>query len=142
MASANPAPGETNLEALLSTLQVVLSPETFVFLTFAEPKTLPDSLYVQMMFREAEGTTVITTQDSAISHGLEYTFPSRMITLNIHSSLEAVGFMAVISAKLTEFSIGVNPVSGYFHDHCFVPSEKALEAVKVLEKLAEDAKAK
>jgi hypothetical protein len=44
-----------------------------------------------------------------------------MITLNVYSSLEAVGFIAAVGAKLNK--IGVNPVSGFFHDHCFVPVE-------------------
>lgn len=63
-----------------------------------------------------------------------------MITLNIHSSLEAVGFMAAVSAKLTEQGIGVNPVSGFFHDHCFVPVGREEEAMIALEEMAEDAR--
>ena len=65
-----------------------------------------------------------------------------MITLNVHSSLEAVGFMAAISAKLAEKGIGCNPISGYFHDHCFVPAGKEDEAMKVLGELAAQAKQK
>lgn len=63
-----------------------------------------------------------------------------MITLDIHSSLEAVGFMAAVSAKLTESGIGVNPVSGFFHDHCFVPLGREKEALEVLEILARDSR--
>lgn len=63
-----------------------------------------------------------------------------MITLNVHSSLEAVGFMAKISAKLTERGIGVNPVSGFWHDHCFVPVGREGEAMKALEELVREAK--
>lgn len=137
-----PAPGETSLAALLSTLQLSLNPETFVFLTLPPSQSPPSSLFMQMSFRESEGLTVITTQDSAASHNLECTFPSKMITLNIHSSLEAVGFMAAVSAQLTKYNIGANPVSGYFHDHCFVPLGKEEEAMKVLSELAEEAKMK
>ena len=92
-----------------------------------------------MTFRELEGLTIITTLEEATSHKLEYVFPSRMITLDIHSSLEAVGFMAVISKALAEKGIGCNPVSGFFHDHCFVPVERGEEAVAVLRGLAEKA---
>ncbi|KAK0103008.1 hypothetical protein ONS95_000808 [Cadophora gregata] len=112
-ATARPAPGETSLAALLSTLKTALKPDTFVFLTLPGGQSPPPSLFVQMLFREDEGLTVITTQDSAEAHKLEYIFPSKMITLDLHSSLEAVGFMAAISAKLTESGIGVNPVSGF-----------------------------
>ncbi|KAH7330359.1 hypothetical protein BKA65DRAFT_554344 [Rhexocercosporidium sp. MPI-PUGE-AT-0058] len=89
---------------------------------------------------QAEGLTVITTEESAIAQKLKYIFPSKMITLDIHSSLEAVGFMAAISAKLTESGIGVNPVSGFFHDHCFVPLGKEQEALKALDTLARESR--
>lgn len=135
------APGEKNLATLLATLEVSLHPETFVFLTFppnASPP--PPSLEIQMSFRELEGQTVITSLPSAILHNLKYTFPCKMITLNTHSSLEAVGFIATVGAKLSEANIGVNPVSGFFHDHCFVPVGKEEDAQKVLRAMALEAK--
>jgi len=139
MTKPTTAPGETSLTTLLSTLKLTLSPETFVFITLPSVEPSPPSLQIQMSFREAEGTTIITTQESADTYGIDYTFPCKMITLNVHSSLEAVGFMAVISAKLTEHGIGVNPVSGYYHDHCFVPLGKEHEAMKALQDLAAEA---
>ncbi|CZT00075.1 related to COG3602 family protein [Rhynchosporium agropyri] len=137
-----PAPkvGETNLAALLATLKTSLHPDIFVFITLPNGQSPPPSLFLQMLFREAEGMTVITTQDSAVAHGLEYSFPSRMITLDIHSSLEAVGFIAAVSAKLTAMGVGVNPISAFFHDHCFVPLGSEREAVSALEDLARDSK--
>jgi hypothetical protein len=32
--------------------------------------------------------------------------------------------------------MGVNPVSGYFHDHLFVPADRAEEAMAMLQALA------
>lgn len=139
MATQSAAPGETSLTTLLSTLKLTLNPETFVFATLPDLKTPPPHLQIQMSFREAEGTTIITTQESADTYGIEYTFPCKMITLNVLSSLEAVGFMAAISAKLTEKGIGVNPVSGYYHDHCFIPLGKEDEAMRALQDLATEA---
>ena len=60
----------------------------------------------------------------------------------MHSSLEAVGFMAAITKKLTEAGIGANPVSGFFHDYLFVPEGKATGAIKALEEMVEEAKGK
>jgi hypothetical protein len=142
MSTPAPAPGETSLSALLLTLQLSLDSKTFVFLTFPSTQSPPPSLFVQMSFQESEGLTIITTQESAALHKLECTFPSKMITLNIHSSLEAVGFMAAISTQLTKHGIGANPVSGFFHDHCFVPLGKEQEAIRVLSELAAEAKMK
>ncbi|TIV96455.1 MAG: ACT domain-containing protein, partial [Mesorhizobium sp.] len=68
--------------------------------------------------------------------GLAGTFRCRMITLDIHSSLEAVGFLAAITAKLAAADMGVNPVSAFYHDHLFVPAERAEEALAILGQLA------
>jgi len=89
-----------------------------------------------MMFEEAEGTTLILLQTQAEAAGLEYEFPCRMITLNIHSSLEAVGFMARIATELAKEDMGVNPVSGFYHDHLFVPEDRAQDAMDVLARMA------
>ena len=94
-----------------------------------------------MVFQEDEGITIIATIDSAKAEKIEdYTFPSRMITCNVHSSLEAVGFMAVIAKRLTDVGMGGNPVSGYFHDHIFVPLGWEEPDMGELEALATEAK--
>ncbi len=74
-------------------------------------------------------------EEEARAAGLQSSFRSRMITLNIHSSLDAVGFLAAITARLAAAGMGVNPVSAYFHDHLFVPADRAEEAMAVLEAL-------
>ncbi|KAL1592551.1 hypothetical protein SLS59_009643 [Nothophoma quercina] len=92
-----------------------------------------------MIFREAEGTTLITTKSVADAEKIYYAFPSRMITLDVHSSLEAVGFIAVVANELKELGMGVNPVSGYFHDHLFVPEGREEEAMECLRNIAKSA---
>ncbi|KXH26591.1 hypothetical protein CSIM01_02892 [Colletotrichum simmondsii] len=128
--------GETSLQTLLSTLTTVLHPETYVFVTLHADATLPSLSEIQLLFKESEGVTLITTLDTAKAHGWDYAFPSKMITLNVHSSLEAVGFMAVIATRLATKGMGVNPVSGYYHDHLFVPVGREEEAVAELKELA------
>lgn len=59
-----------------------------------------------------------------------------MITLTVHSSLEAVGFLAVITRHLAQHSISVNAVSAYHHDHLFVPVHRADEAMRLLGDMA------
>ena len=60
-----------------------------------------------------------------------------MITLNIHSSLEAVGFLAVITTHLAKLNVGVNPVSGFYHDHLFIPAERAQDVMTALSELSQ-----
>ncbi|KAI4219888.1 MAG: hypothetical protein L6R36_008014 [Xanthoria steineri] len=135
-----PTPGELSVSRLLSTLRLSVHPDTFVFLTFPSVDSLPpQTLFQQMAFREAEGLTIITTLQSAKDHHLNLTFPCRMISCEIHSSLEAVGFMAAISKCLTERGISANPVSGFYHDHLFVPDGREAEAMVALEELAQEA---
>jgi hypothetical protein len=111
-----------------------LDPVTYVFATVgSEVPQGPDPV---MTFKEDEGTTLILTEDAAVAHGLASVFPCRRITLKIHSSLEAVGFMAAIATALARAGIGVNPVSGYFHDHLFVPMDRATYAMDILHVLA------
>ncbi|KAJ9628278.1 hypothetical protein H2204_009395 [Knufia peltigerae] len=135
--------GETSLGKLLSSLTLVLQEGTFVFLTIPHEQFTAPFLFplddIQLLFREVEGVTLVIRKELADKHSLPYQYPSRMITCNVHSSLEAVGFMAHLSTKLAGQGLSVNPVSGYFHDHLFVPVEKAVVAMKVLEKVREDA---
>lgn len=134
-------PGEKSLDRLLATLTTSLHPATFVFAALDTTKTattLPPLAEVQLLFREREAVTVIVTKEYAEANALDYLFPSRMITLEVTSSLEAVGFMAVVATRLATLGMGVNPVSGFYHDHLFVPEGREEEAMRELERLAED----
>ena len=131
--------GETSLSLLLASLRLSIHPATFVFLTFPPSASQPpETLYQQMAFQEKEGSTIISTLESAKEHRLDYTFTSRMITCELHSSLEAVGFMAALTKRLSERGIGANPVSGFYHDHLFVSAGDADRAVKLLEGMAKE----
>lgn len=84
--------GETDLNKLLATMTPELRPGIHVFATLPPDEPVPDSLEPVMLFREREGTTVIALEEGAETAGLEIVFRCRMVTLNIHSSLEAVSF--------------------------------------------------
>jgi hypothetical protein len=57
----------------------------------------------------------------------------------VHSSLEAVGLIATISAALAREGVSANVVSGFFHDHVFVPVGREAVAMGVLEGVMRDA---
>lgn len=123
--------GETNLDKLLASMSPELVEGLYVFATVADG-VVPPGLRPRLLFEEAEGLTLILLKDAAEAHGLPYEFPCRMITLNIHSSLDAVGFLARITTALAQQGMGVNPVSGFFHDHLFVPDGREWDAMAVL----------
>jgi len=127
--------GETNLDELIRSLSAVLVEGLYVFVTVPSDQR-PANLTPRMVFEEAEGATLILLKSEAEAHALPYEFPCRMITLNIHSSLEAVGFMARIASELAKHEMGVNPVSGFFHDHLFVPDGREHDAMSVLQQMS------
>ncbi len=125
-------PGETDLQTLLRSMEPVLDPGEFVFATCAG-EVPAEAL---CLFREREGTSLILRREEAERLGLPHTYRCRMITLTVHSSLEAVGLLAAVAARLAAEKIAVNSVSAWHHDHLFVRAEDAARAVAVLRALA------
>lgn len=130
--------GETDLKILLASMTPELLAGTYVFTTLEPDRPQPEGLEPMMIFREREGMTLIVTEDAASASRLTASFRCRMITLNIQSSLEAVGFLAAITARLASAGMAVNPVSAFYHDHLFVPADRAEEAKALLLQLAKD----
>lgn len=93
------------------------------------------------MFMEDEGMTLVIPRSIADELGIAYESVFRCITLRVHSSLDAVGFSATIAGALAKRGISANIMAGYFHDHIFVPSERAEEALSILKELSETLKA-
>ena len=124
--------GEMNINKLLAGMSPVLDEVEYAFVTRESADRKFDQSCL-MTFKEDEGYTYIvpwaTAQDEQL---LRYC----RITLSIHSALEAVGFLAAISAELTKHNISSNCVSAYFHDHLFIAESDAQKAMDVLNGLA------
>ncbi|WP_425998421.1 ACT domain-containing protein [Caulobacter sp. DWR1-3-2b1] len=101
--------GETTLSALPAAMEPVLSDEVWMFATLPPGDAVPRGVTPLMTYGEAEGLTLILRRDEAEAARLTCIFPCRRITLNIHSSLEAVGFLAALLPPLAAAGIGVNP---------------------------------
>lgn len=127
--------GELDLNTLMRTMQPEMHPGTFVYCTLPNGEPIPESINPLGFFRESEGTTIIVEESDAEKAGLASQFPSRQITLTVHSSLNAVGFLATVLAPLAKAGISVNSVSAYYHDHLLVPQERADEAMRILRRL-------
>ena len=124
--------GERDLDALIAHMQPRLSDPVYVFASLPPGAPPPPGVKPLMMFGEDEGTTYVLTRAQAQAHGLAYAFPCRLITLNIHSALDAVGFLAAVTQRLARAGIPVNAVSAFYHDHLFAPVERAQEALALL----------
>jgi hypothetical protein len=125
--------GETDLKTLLRTLAPTLDPECYVFCS-VHGAVYGDFAHVNPLacFRESEGLTLVLTQSSAEAERLLYNGTFRCITLQVHSSLDAVGLTAALTGRLAEDGISANMVAGYYHDHLFVPVDDAAQAMVLL----------
>ena len=130
--------GETRLRELLAKMAPELDPQPYVFATTQNRDRFGD-LDILMRFSEREGETFILKAEDAQAANLSHSGEFARITLNVHSDLEAVGFLAAISSALAENSISANAVSAYYHDHMFVPFRQAQSAMKALEDLSSTA---
>jgi uncharacterized protein len=124
----------SDLAVLLRSLEPVLNDGVYVY-SVVHPGTDLSSIPAIATFREADGTTVITSEVEALKANLPVLFRAAWITLKVHSDLEAVGLTAVISRALSDAGISCNIVAAAFHDHIFVPVEQATDAIARLRAL-------
>jgi hypothetical protein len=126
--------GTVDIGELLRTMRPTLRPGSYVFVSV--PQMMADLEPIATV-REVEGLTLVLTRDEADTAGLDYDFVAAMITLQVHSALEAVGLTAAVATELAGAGISCNVIAGYFHDHLFVPTDRADDALRLLEDLAE-----
>jgi hypothetical protein len=83
--------GETRIDVLLSSLDPVLDDSMYVFCTLK--KEIKDIIDYNpwAIIKEKEGITIILLEEIAKENRFEYNGKYKRITLNIHSSLDAVG---------------------------------------------------
>jgi uncharacterized protein len=125
--------GERDLDRLLRGMQPQLRAGHVVFVSVQQ---VPAGVHPVAWVHEDEGTTLVLEQNEADRRGLTYDFVAAMITLQVHSSLDAVGLTAAVSGALADAGISANMIAGYFHDHLFVPVDDADRALRLLESLS------
>ncbi len=128
--------GVSDLDTLLKAMKPKLIGNDFVFCTLEEEKLNNLNAKLLLTFREKEGITVVVKKKEADKNRMKYSGTWAMITLTVHSDLNAIGFLAAITKKLADAKISVNAVSAFYHDHLFVPSEKAEKAIEILNKIS------
>ncbi|MDX2439671.1 MAG: ACT domain-containing protein [Desulfobacterales bacterium] len=129
--------GITKIKVLLKEMRPVLDTTDYVFSMKECSKIEKDIIALDPIatFLESEGMTVVVTKANADKHKLSYDAVFNKITLEVHSSLEAVGLTAAISTALASNDISANVIAGYYHDHIFVPKDKANLGLVILEGL-------
>ncbi|QXC60742.1 ACT domain-containing protein [Aquihabitans sp. G128] len=128
-------PGETDLSTLLAALRPVRRAGEVVFVSHG-PGRVPPAEGALATVVEDEGTTWVVPRSVADEHGWAYDLVLAWITLEVRSSLAAVGLTAAVSAALTAEGISANVLAGFHHDHLLVPLERADDALAALQRLS------
>ena len=126
-----------NLRTLIKEMTPVLDEKEYVFVATSSPTKIPRELCL-FEFKEQEGTTIVLEKSTADQLHLSYQFVASWITLQVHSSLEAIGLTAAFSTELTAHAISCNVVAGYYHDHLFVPKKDGERALNILKDFSEN----
>lgn len=129
--------GSTEIRELLKHMKPELLSDEYVFLSF-QSSTYGDHAELKPIaaFLEQEGLTLVVPRANADQNQHSYSSVFRCITLQIHSSLEAVGLTAAFATQLTRSGISANVIAGYYHDHIFVGAEDAHAAMAALQELS------
>ena len=131
--------GESDLLTLIAQMSPCLDDQVWAFVSVGEVSSEYVAEHALATFREIEGTTLIVPWERAEEFDV-CSEPMARITLNIHSSLEAVGLIAAVSQALASEAISANVVAGFYHDHIFVPQtagERAVACLTLLSAAAE-----
>lgn len=131
--------GEHQLDVILKTMSPELNPGEYIFFSTDNLNQF-DTKDIISLFKEKEGITVIISKELADQKKIPYKFIASWITLNIHSSLDAVGLTAAFSNSLTKENISANVIAGYYHDHIFVAKDDAEKAMIALMQLSNSSK--
>ena len=128
--------GEKDLTKLIASMTPVLGDTEYVFGTLQTFDYEQLSLLAPIStFQEKEGLTVVLTKAKADKFNITYSGVFKCITLNVHSSLEAVGLTAAVSTKLAQSNISANVIAAYYHDHVFIAAKDAEQALIALNEL-------
>ncbi len=132
--------GIVELDELIKKMTPELELDEYVFCSFSGDLSINErdlfSLQPIASFRETEGLTLVLDRLVADKKGFPYCGVFNLITLKVHSSLQAVGLTAAVSSALAQEGISANVIAAYYHDHIFVPTEHAKRACRVLKSLS------
>lgn len=125
--------GITDIKTLLSTMEPELDTAEYVFCCI-DINQHENYLTLKPIatFVEQEGLTLVLNKDIAVQAGLAFDGVFKRITLTVHSSLSAVGLTAAVASALAQNDISANVIAAFYHDHVFVPAEKATLAISTL----------
>jgi hypothetical protein len=126
-----------SVEAVLAALQPSLDDTVYLFVSSATP--LPQ-IEPFAMVREDQHFSYVVSEQQALQADLHGDYRCQRLELGVDTALALVGLIARVAAELALHDISVNPIAGQRRDHLFVPVNRANDALKVLNDVAERAR--
>jgi hypothetical protein len=121
-----------DLERMLAEMRVSIRDDVYCMVSLASPdERLLASAAATVI--EDEAVTLVITTEQAEGRGLPYDFAAAWLTLDVHSSLHAVGLTAAVARMLSDQGIPCNVLAGFYHDHLLVPAAEGLRVKAILE---------
>lgn len=124
----------SDLGSLLASMEPILHEATLAYCVVPHGTDVSRFSAVATV-SESEGLTLVIPESQARAAGLKVLFRAAWITLTVHSDLQAVGLTAAFATALGQAGISCNVVAGAYHDHLFVPVERAQDALAALRRL-------
>ena len=124
--------GEMDLERMLAELRVSRRDGTYCMVSLVAPD--PDlRASAAAIVKEHEAISLVITTEEADERRIPYDFAAAWLTLEVHSSLHAVGLTAAVARMLADQGVPCNVLAGFYHDHLLVPAEDAERVAAILE---------
>lgn len=130
--------GETDLASILDALTVSRRAGVFHVVTVAaaDARGLEVGSGIEALIREPEAAgetvTVVCDGESLERNGWSSAFDAAWLTIDVHTSMAAVGLTAAMSAALGDEQIPCNILAGFHHDHLLVPVADVRRAIDCL----------
>lgn len=123
------------------TALVSLNPKTGGKYVYCDATYLPNDIEPFALIVEAEGPCALIPLEQARAHNLKYSHEIlTRISLGITTSVKLSGITGTVARHLASSLIPCNVISGMRHDHLFVPSHRADDAMTYLQDLSQQAR--
>lgn len=121
----------------MSEIEFFMLPERYAFLSvsFSEFSKIKNNIEYFSVIKEMEGVTIILHEKELQKDKVDTTNVDkgyRVVTYQENTSLELIGFLALVSKILAENNISVNAVAGYNRDYFLIKEKDSEKAIKVL----------
>lgn len=126
---------KADIRSLLKNLSPRVNAGEYVFCSISTNYKLKN-IEVVASILESDSRTIVIRKEDAEEVKLHYDTSMSWITLDVVSSLEAIGLTSTISKKIADHKISCNIIAGYYHDHIFVPYSDHAKAIQLLKSLS------